>query len=110
LAATIIEIKSVENSGVTKYSMIKFVDFNSNISTVILPNPLVKGSELKIIGLEKNENLEINIYNSTGKKIDINYKNLNNELIFETSNLTAGIYYIEILNGTEKTNFQFYCD
>tara|TARA_B100002051_G_scaffold230330_1_gene227821 strand:+ start:11258 stop:12589 length:1332 start_codon:yes stop_codon:yes gene_type:complete len=74
----------------------------------IYPNPFNPATNINF-NLEKSEIININIYDLYGNKLEtlINNELLsagNHNLIWNASNLSSGIYFINISNGLESSN------
>ncbi len=78
-----------------------FYRFNSGVN--VMPNPS-KGLFNFVFTFQKEETLNINIYNTMGQKISSSQlKNVINTVInLDLTNEPEGIYFTEITNGSEK--------
>ncbi len=71
----------------------------SNTTINIFPNPLKDYTNLSIYS-EKNEELNIEVYNNLGKVVYSNNLNIiagSNNIKIETSDLLAGLYYMNVI-------------
>jgi hypothetical protein len=89
----------------------QFQNNDGGFSMNLIPNPV--SSQVTIHANQPfDKNCTISIFNSDGqvaiKQIDtINFTNENRELNFEVSNLSSGIYFVEIINNTITKTIKF---
>ncbi|MEQ8358850.1 MAG: T9SS type A sorting domain-containing protein [Cytophagales bacterium] len=80
-----------------------FLKENVFTDLLIFPNPVDRGTEIKIenIGIKT-----IKLYNGTFVSLNIVFESNDSEFLIHTDNLIAGIYFLEIqlLNGVRKTS------
>jgi hypothetical protein len=98
-------LKSIDFDTKVSYSKIVAVTINDsnslNNSLLIYPNPLPKGNELKIAGLEKGE-IIISIINTLGQPVFDKTFNHNGGIINITPNLASGMYFVQIITETRS--------
>ena len=75
---------------------------NTNKDLLIYPNPIISGSNLKILNLANGENV-INIYNIIGQYIyNIKKSTTGNSTTISLPELNTGVYLLKIDNNLEK--------
>ena len=75
---------------------------NTNKDLLIYPNPIISGSNLKILNLANGENV-INIYNIIGQYIyNIKKSTLGNSTTISLPELNTGVYLLKIDNNLEN--------
>ena len=75
---------------------------NTNKDLLIYPNPIISGSNLKILNLANGENV-INIYNIIGQNIyNIKKSTLGNSTTISLPELNTGVYLLKIDNNLEN--------
>jgi hypothetical protein len=75
------------------------------------PNPFGKRTTIAFTSPVSEQNAVIEVYNSLGTKVATLYKgsiqaNVNNQYIFDGSNLTAGTYFVRLTTSTDVQNFR----
>jgi len=75
------------------------------------PNPFGKRTTIAFTSPVSEQNAVIEVYNSLGTKVATLYKgsiqaNVNNQYIFDGSNLTAGIYFVRLTTSTDVQTFR----
>ncbi|RMA64382.1 T9SS type A sorting domain-containing protein [Ulvibacter antarcticus] len=79
------------------------VEQGSN-SISVYPNPTTNAVNLRITDIENLTQLELTLYSTEGKKIDsklYNQNELNESLQYNTSNLSSGVYLLELKSNRE---------
>lgn len=98
-------LKVMDIDGKVSYSKIVAITINgskkTNPSFVIYPNPLPKGNELKIAGIEKSETI-ILIVNTLGQPVFDKTFSHNGGIINITPNLASGMYFVQIITETRS--------
>lgn len=76
----------------------------------VSPNPAVAQTKLNF-NLKQSEKINIEIYNAIGKQVmqveNKNYAAGNHSLTLKTANLTPGVYFIKMNNGTSGSVVKF---
>jgi hypothetical protein len=94
-------VKQVDLNGITSYSQV--ISMSSDCNTLMVsafPNPLV--NQLTVTGLVTGSQLQL--ADATGKVV-VNTHATQSSLMFSTSNLAKGIYYLTVVsvNGQKQT-------
>lgn len=87
----------VGNSGYEKYSSIVSVQFNSNKTIFLYPNPIHSGDNL-YINNPANEKLTVSFYDLNGKKVSDLFTN-NNQLSINSLQTTKGEFIYRVYNS-----------
>lgn len=76
-----------------------------NLSTIsIYPNPVSDYATLQWNGNAHTDVVEIFIYNSIGECVRLETKTFTNTIVFNTQELTDGIYFFSLRSGKESVN------
>ena len=102
-------LKQIDFDGTYTYSSIITIEFNDEIVFFVYPNPKAQQQSL-IVSLDKDygANINLTIYDVTGKQVYVQLMDLRNkkEVVFDNLNLTSGIYVVRLnndnLNATRK--------
>ena len=102
-------LKQIDFDGTYTYSSIITIEFNDEIVFFVYPNPKAQQQSL-IVSLDKDygANINLTIYDVTGKRVYVQLMDLRNkkEVVFDNLNLTSGIYVVRLnndnLNATRK--------
>jgi hypothetical protein len=93
-------LKQTDFDGKTSYSGIRAVNFKRGIKLLIYPNPAKNNVTVEIEGGEK---MKVMIKNSLGQELKIVPRIEKNHFVYDTSNLSNGIYFV-VITGKGKTS------
>lgn len=102
-------LKQVDFNGSYTYSSIIAIKVNNDLAFSLYPNPITLLQSL-VISIDKNygSNVDVCIYDATGKRVHFQSVDLRNklEVVIDNLNLAAGIYIVRLsndnLNATQK--------
>jgi len=90
-----------------KYNIITKIDPIDELEKIILyPNPS-KDKVYLILPDQMNKNYQISLMDATGKKINFNSDKKSDLIVFDSSGLAAGIYFITIVSNNHKKVLKF---
>jgi len=77
----------------------------NNIAMQVFPNPANNQVKISIFGLNRNEKVNLNVYDLLGNSImkDVLTGKENYELNYDVSQLTQGIYFLEVSGSSRKS-------
>lgn len=106
--AGLYRLKMIDKDGAYKYSHTVTVRFDNRISVNLRPTVLSKGTPINLFvtGTPLNR-YKINIVNMSGQVVDTRAMNGSN-LQIETTNLKAGVYFINVEGGGIKKTFKVF--
>lgn len=87
----------------TKTSSLSVVDFENAKSISLYPNPFVE--ELNISSKDQNI-LQVQLFDLSGKLIQIEKVNSKNSYVLKTKNLASGVYLITIVTDKGKETYK----
>jgi len=90
-------LKQTDFDGGTSYSKIRSVELKYNDGIKIFPNPATK---LFVIELDDIKGTHIKIVNNLGKEVLVSKFVEGNRMVFDSSKLSSGIYFILITGNT----------
>jgi hypothetical protein len=94
-------LKQTDFNGKFSYEKMVTINFEKIIDCAIYPNPFVTSITIKINSESKNANCILSIYNAFG--IEVMNAGINKQLnVFDTGNLSSGIYFYKILNDDNQ--------
>ncbi len=91
-------LQQTDFDGRSSFSMIRPVDFNATSSLTVYPNPTT--SYINITGISK---LLVSVYNSNGQIVSVPIRINGNTVLLDLSAVSAGIYYVHILQAGSLT-------
>lgn len=77
-------------------------DYDLANSLKVYPNPAREVLSVEISRIEDINQLEINFYNTVGKKIQVAGSRIGNKLLFDISSLSGGFYILELSDGKQR--------
>lgn len=91
-------LQQTDFDGRSSFSMIRPVDFSASDSLTLYPNPTT--SYINITGISK---LVVSVYSSNGQIVRLPIQVNGNTVQLDLSALSAGIYYVHILQAGSMT-------
>ncbi len=99
-------LKIVDYNDNYEYSKTKAVSFNyedkTKIELSIYPNPISINSILTIQLNKNTDNLEILVFDISGRIVDVYYTNENKKILLNTQNLAKGTYILNVICKQDK--------
>ena len=90
-----------ESGTMTLSGIVGVNDLNENVYDInVFPNPTTDKINITT-SLESSSDLQINIYDITGKKVNLNMNKTSNNIQINVSSLASGIYFVRIQKGNE---------
>lgn len=103
-------LKQTDYDGTYKYSMPISISLKSTYEDIsVFPNPVTGNGYLTFNSLNDDEQTVV-IYDVSGRLVYHKQYNIikgDNKLVLETSQLTKGMYFIKIADGTDGVNIKF---
>lgn len=100
-------LKITYEDGTVRYSVIRRLDFNTNMGVQVFPNPGTAGSTYLAVGGMQGQRVQVHIYNSEGRMLgSANYTIAVNQFTVSLQSLTkrlpAGMYWVTVQGDQQK--------
>lgn len=88
---------SVDNISITAVSPSSSMEFGEGLgNTVIYPNPIPQGTEIKLQHLPNELPYEIKLYDLLGNEVWVDFSVREKEIVLNTTELNSGLYFLKL--------------